>query len=93
MACGAGFKHKKYENLTHVWNHQIYTIDVTCNAFVFCSSCSSGNAAQNKLNFFFLKIFIHLFTRDTHRGRPRQREKQSPSQEPDVELDPGTPRS
>ena len=33
--------------------------------------------------------------RDTHtqRGRDRQREKQAPRREPDVGLDPGSPRS
>ena len=46
--------------------------------------------------YFFSKDFVYLFTRDTHtereRHRHRQREKQAPCQEPEVGLDPGTPR-
>ena len=48
-------------------------------------------------HFYFFKDFIYLFMRDTERERERQRrrkrEKQAPCREPDVELDPGSPRS
>ena len=45
--------------------------------------------------FFFLKIFIYSFMRDTEREwqRHRQREKQAPRREPDAGLDPGSPGS
>ena len=46
---------------------------------------------------FFLKDFIYLLMRDTHRERERQRhrqrEKQVPCREPDVGLHPGSPGS
>ena len=43
----------------------------------------------------FLKDFIYLFMRNTHRERQkhRQREKQAPYRDPDVGLDPRTPGS
>ena len=46
-------------------------------------------------DFIFLKDFIYLFMRDTERERQRHRqgEKQPPSREPNVGLDPGSPRS
>ena len=47
--------------------------------------------------FFFFLRFIYLFMRDTKRERERQRhtqrEKQAPCREPNVGLDPETPRS
>ena len=43
-------------------------------------------------SFHFLKDFIYLFMKDTHRERQRhrQREKQAPCREPYVGLDPRT---
>ena len=47
--------------------------------------------------FFFLRLLIYLFMRDTQkereRKRQRQREKQAPYREPDAGLDPRTPGS
>ena len=50
------------------------------------------------IHFFFLFLFfrfIYLFMieRERERQRHRRREKQAPCGEPDVGLDPGTPRS
>ena len=42
------------------------------------------------LLFLFFKDFIYLFI---ERERDRQTEKQAPGREPDVGLDPGSPRS
>ena len=49
----------------------------------------------SSIYYIFLKDFIYLFMRDTERERQRhrQREKQAPCREPDVGLDPGSPRS
>ena len=41
----------------------------------------------------FIYLFIHSFTRDTERGRHRQREKQAPHKEPVEGPDPRTPGS
>ena len=63
--------------------------------------CAAVNRERwKKLLFFlckynFFKDFIYLFIHDRQRERQRhrQREKRAPFREPDVGLDPGTPRS
>ena len=52
--------------------------------------CAKVTILSINLGICFLKI---LFMRDTERQRHRQKEKQAPCREPDVGLDPGTPRS
>ena len=49
----------------------------------------SGIVSKGIRFFFFLRFFIYSFMIE----RERQREKQAPCREPDVRLDPGTPRS
>ena len=49
---------------------------------------------KSPLFYYFLRLFIYLFMRDTQRRqRHRQREKQALCREPYVGLDPGTPES
>ena len=43
--------------------------------------------------FLFLRIYLFIHERHTERQRHRQREKQALYREPDVGLDPRTPRS
>ena len=45
--------------------------------------------------FFFLRFYLFIYSRETHRDRQRhrQREKQALCREPDAELDPRSPGS
>ena len=63
---------------------------------VMSPSYYRGKAVTNV--YFFFKIFIYLWEtreieRERERQRHRQREKQAPCREPNVELNPVTPRS
>ena len=70
--------------------------------FFFASVCQLQLEAIHfswKAFFFFLRFYLFIHERQTQRERERERqrhrrrEKQSPCQEPDVRLDPGSPRS
>ena len=64
---------------------------------VFDGLSSRLDIAEERISlvYLFLKDFIYLLMRDTHRERQRhrQREEQAPRREPDLGLDPGTPGS
>ena len=56
---------------------------------------AADGVSLTTLYIYVFKGFIYLFMKDTQRERQRhrQKEKQAPCREPDVELDPRTPRS
>ena len=53
------------------------------------------NCDFTKGKYFFLRFYLFIHERHTHRERQRhrQKEKQAPRREPDVGLDPGSPGS
>ena len=58
-----------------------------------CEDASAEGVPSSDLRVPFVRFYLFIHERHRERQRPKQREKQAPFREPNVGLDPGSPRS